>query len=112
MQTNGWRRFKWQQVLNHEPVALRYKAEQDLYAAGEITNYSKIKDKNLFALNILVETPDSSSYAGYVRPDSTGKFVLENYNFSGKSSVYFNWALADKSIDTSGIRVKFYNVFN
>ena len=109
MQTNGWRRFKWHQVMNNEDVALHYKAEQDLYAAGEITNYSKIKDKDLFVLNIIVETPDSSRYAGYVRPDSSGKFVLENYNFSGKSSVYFNWVSADKNLDTTGIGVKFYS---
>lgn len=108
MQTNGWRRFEWQQVLSNEALSLRYKAEQDLYAAGEITNYSKIKDEGFSALNIIVEKPDSSKYAGYVRPDASGKFVLENYNFSGKSFLYFSLVLADKNIDTTGIGVKFY----
>jgi len=106
MQTNGWRRLQWKQLLNKEPVILRYPIEQDLYVAGEITNYSKVIDKNQFHLNIVIQKADSGKYAGFIKLDS-GKFILENYNFTGTSLVYFNW-FADKNTDTTGIAVKLY----
>jgi len=107
MQTNGWRRFEWKKIFNQDTIALRYPAEQDLYVAGEVTNYEKVVDKNQFVLNIIIDKEDSSKYAGYIPLNKEGKFILENYNFTAGSRLYFKWH-ADKNTDTTGIAVKLY----
>lgn len=107
MQTSGWRRFQWKKILNHDTVNLQYPAEQDLYVAGEVTNYNKVADKNQFVLNLIIDKVDSGKYAGYIPVNKEGKFILENYNFAEGSRLYFRWH-ADKNTDTTGITVKLY----
>ena len=106
MQTSDQKRFKWDEVLKNKNAPLKYKPEQDLYAAGQISDYSKISGKDQLRIQLLVQKPDSSTYVGSIEPDSDGKFLLSNYNFTGLSKLYFVATNNNKLV--SGINIKFF----
>jgi len=106
MQTSDWKRFKWDEVLKNKNAPLKYQAEQDLYAAGQINDYSKIPDRNQLRIQLLIQKSDSSAYFGNIEPASDGKFLLNNYNFTGLSKLYFVATNNDKPVP--GVNIKFF----
>jgi hypothetical protein len=89
MLTNGWRHFKWENVLNEKPPDLKYAVEKEQDLEGEILGYNKdIYNKESFKLKILIQNQDSSKFIGYAEPDSNGRFIL-NYPVKGRSTVFF-----------------------
>ena len=106
MQTSDWKRFNWDEVLKNKNAPLKYEPEQDLYAAGQISDYGKIPGRNQLRIQLLVQKPDSSAYVGSVEPDTDGKFLLNNYNFTGLSKLYFVAANNNKPVP--GVNIKFF----
>ncbi len=89
MLTNGWRHFKWDEVLSNSPIALKYPVETSQFIAGKIPGYHPAAgDKNQLQIKLVIANGDSTTYIGYVTPDSTGSFILRDYNHSGISKMY------------------------
>ena len=87
MLTNGWRHFRWDEVLNNKLVAAKYPVERSQYIAGRIVGYHPPVDaKNESKIKLIITNEDSTKYIGYVTPDSTGRFILRDYNHNGASS--------------------------
>jgi hypothetical protein len=106
MQTSDWKRFKWDDVLKNKNAPLKYEPEQDLYAAGQISDYSKIPGGDQLRIQLLMQKTDSSAYVGSIEPSGDGKFLLSNYNFTGLSKLYFVATNNNKPV--SGINIKFF----
>jgi len=106
MQTSDWKRFNWDELLKSKNTPLKYEPEQDLYAGGQIVDYNKIPGKDQLRVQLLVQKPDSSVYAGSIEPDGNGRFLLSNYNFAGLSKLYFV-ATNNKKRGT-GINIKLF----
>lgn len=87
--TNGWRRFAWKQLLEAQPLVLKYYPENSLNLLGRISNYAPGSFKNKQPFSILIQNADSSKYMGYIEPDSSGNFCLKDYNVYGNAIVYF-----------------------
>ncbi|HTD99924.1 MAG TPA: hypothetical protein VK668_11605 [Mucilaginibacter sp.] len=93
MLTNGWRHFKWDTVLNNKPVAIKYPVEKSQFIAGKIIGYHQpAGDKDQLKIKLIIANEDSSKYIGFVTPDSTGQFILKDYNHQGASKLYFEVA--------------------
>ncbi|MCO5950114.1 hypothetical protein NAF19_24665 [Mucilaginibacter sp. RT5R15] len=89
MLTRGWRHFVWQKILSGSSEAIKYPVENSQYVAGKITGYKSpggLKDKS--QVKILVMNQDSSKFIGYVTPDSSGSFIIKDFNHAGLSDVY------------------------
>ena len=108
MLTNGWRHFKWEEVLNEKPEQLKYAVEKEQYVEGEIVNYNKelFKEQGI-KLKIVIQNEDSSKFVGYAEPDSSGKFLLKDYPVTGKSTIYFEGTGGKNK--TRNIRVRFFS---
>lgn len=87
MQTNGWRHFKWDTVLNEKSRKLKYFIEKEQLVAGKIENYH---DKDNLKIKLIVTSADSGKYVGYVEPDTGGTFVLKDYNHRGQASLFYD----------------------
>jgi len=101
MMTNGWRHFSWKEVLGDEPYALVFPVEKSLSIAGEILDYRKYDPKKELALKLIIHNQDNSEFIGEAEPDSNGRFLLNDYNATGLSEMYFNGATqknADKTL--------------
>ena len=93
MLTRGWRHFVWQKILSGSSEALKYPVENSQYVAGKLTGYKSpggLKDKG--QLKILVMNQDSSKFIGYVTPDSSGSFIIKDFNHAGLSDIYLQSA--------------------
>jgi len=110
MLTNGWRHFKWDTVLNNIPIALKYPVERSQFIAGKIMGYHLgASDQDQFKIKLIIANQDSSKYIGYVMPDSTGSFILNNYNHSGTSEIYFE--AVDKKNHKQKVSIAFTKTF-
>jgi hypothetical protein len=107
MLTNGWRHFKWEEILDEKPIPITYPVEKGQYLEGEIVNYNKALLGENIKLKILIENADSSKYVGYAEPDSNGKFVLKDYPVAGNSTIFFQ-GISGKN-KARNIRVHFFN---
>ena len=95
MLTNGWRHFKWDDALNNKPLAIKYPVEGSQFIAGRIVGYHPPVDaKNESRMKLIITNDDSTRYIGYITPDSTGSFIMRDYNHSGASEIYFEAANA------------------
>ncbi len=105
MLTNGWRHFKWEDVLSQKQDSQKYAAEGEQDLLGEIIGFNKIsKNKETLKLKILIQNEDSSKFVGYAAPDSNGKFILRDYPVRGRSTIFFEGVNNGKTKD---IRVQF-----
>jgi hypothetical protein len=86
MLTNGWRHFKWDSVFKSRPNTLKYFVESSQMIAGQIDNYH---DKDNLKIKLMITNADSSKKILLIAPDSTGCFVLKDYNHQGTASLYF-----------------------
>ncbi len=86
MLTNGWRHFKWDTVLKARPNVLKYFVESSQMIAGQIDNYH---DKDNLKIKLMITNADSSKKIVMITPDSTGCFVLKDYNHQGTANLYF-----------------------
>ncbi|MDB5125076.1 MAG: hypothetical protein JWP94_3205 [Mucilaginibacter sp.] len=104
MQTNGWRHFKWDTVLNDKPRNLKYFIEKEQVVAGKIENYH---DKDNLKIKLIVTSADSGKYMGYVEPDSAGMFVLKDYNHRGPATLFYDVVNAKNK--KQPVNVTFFN---
>jgi hypothetical protein len=107
MLTNGWRHFKWEEILDEKQLPINYPVEKGQYLVGEIVNYNKALIEKNIKLKILIENSDSSKYVGYAEPDSNGKFVIKDYPATGNSTIFFQ-GISGKN-KARNIRVHFFN---
>lgn len=89
MQTNTWPVLTLDTLTHLSTETPHYMAEQDLYVAGQLVNYSTLAAKAKPSVKLQMQKPDSTQYAGYVTLDKSGRFTLLNYNFTGSNKLYF-----------------------
>ncbi len=105
MLTNGWRHFSWQKILNNENYSFKYPVERSPYIAGKVIGYENlIVDKANFKIKLLIMNQDSTKFIGYISPDSTGRFIIKDFNHTGMSDIYLQ--TADKINHIKNLRVK------
>jgi hypothetical protein len=79
MLTNGWRHFL---ITNS---SLSHPVEQSQNIAGKIADY---KDQEMLKFSLLILSPDSNKFIGNISPDSSGSFILKNFEHAGLLNVY------------------------
>ncbi|HLY71353.1 MAG TPA: hypothetical protein VKR53_16580, partial [Puia sp.] len=104
MLTNGWRHFEWKQILSNQPVALKYPVEDSLFIAGRIIGY-KMHEKKEHLFKLIIQQADSIRFIGFISPDTTGRFILREYNLRGVSTVFFQ----DQKEKNKNYHVRFYD---
>jgi hypothetical protein len=110
MLTNGWRHFKWDEVLNNTSIAIKYPVEKSQFIAGRIIGYHPPADaKSESKIKLIITNEDSTKYIGYITPDSTGSFIMKDYNHTGASEVYFE--VANAKNHKQKVEVKFMKGF-
>jgi len=105
MLTNGWRHFNWDTIFKKKPLPLKHAAERSLFIAGRIENYH---DKDKLKLKLMVTYEDSSKVMDIIEPDTTGLFILKDFNHPGAANVYFE-ALNDKN-RKQPVKIKILNI--
>lgn len=95
MMTNGWRRFKWNELV--KAPAIKYKDPAYITLTGKVKIRGSSKpfaDKQLFVWMI---TPDSTRTVQMVRTDKQGIFRLDSMLFYGNNRFLFSDTRGKKS---------------
>lgn len=109
MLTNGWRRFKWNTILNnptnHFPFA-KDSAYQTLI--GNVEGYSNKKNTKSPSINLIISAKDSSEFMLNAPIQSDGRFSAKNVVLFDTSRIYYT--LSDKGLSSKNT-IKIENDF-
>jgi hypothetical protein len=88
MLTHGWRRFKWDDVLNNNVVALKYPVETGISVGGKVTIPQSTKTIAGGHVDIITKGEDSTTILSKAIVNDKGEFLINDLNFKHKATVY------------------------
>ena len=110
MMTNGWRRFKWLEVLAGQFISLSYKPETSIVVDGEITGLSKEELQSNELIGV-VELKSGKKYFLNTPIKVDGKFSFINLAFYDSANLYYQINNDKKGYLTKKLSIKtFKNV--
>lgn len=102
MLTNGWRRFKWDELAAGKLPAIKYMPEKYLSLNATLTGVLQSQVPKNTQLNVFLQAKDSSRQLFFLTMDSTGKFQQDGLLFYDTVSVFYQFNnskhLANKAI--------------
>ncbi len=102
MMTNGWRRFKWEELIKEPLPASLYKDPAFATLSGKVVLEGTKKpfaDKDLL---IYIIAADSSRTMQLIRTDANGNYLADSLLFFGKANILFS--------DIKGKKSKFVDI--
>jgi hypothetical protein len=102
MLTNGWRRYKWEDLAAGKFPEIKYPRDNYLSLSATLTGLLPSQIPKNTQLNVFLEAKDSSRQLFLLTMDSTGKFKEEGLIFFDTVKVFYqfnnNKTLASKAI--------------
>ena len=98
MMTNGWRRFKWDELLSKQQTAGKFKPLPFLHLSGKVYTENKKDLITQGALNFIVKVKADSSTAFFTAPiDPSGNFNVDSLIFRDTAAIFFNYNTKQKN---------------
>jgi hypothetical protein len=88
MLTHGWRRFKWEDVINKKEIALKYPVETAISLAGKVTIPQSTKTIGGGHVDIITKGEDSTTILSKAAVNEKGEFYVNDLNFKHKATVF------------------------
>ena len=105
MMTNGWRRFKWVDLLAGKTSPVTYIDPKYISLRGQINERDSKKPVPNKELVVLIKTPENASNSSrMIKTDATGNYKLDSLIFYGRSRILFS--------DIRGKKSKWIDVIN
>ncbi|HEY1202069.1 MAG TPA: hypothetical protein VGE79_13850, partial [Niastella sp.] len=102
MLTNGWRRFKWDDLAAGKLPVIKFPRENYLSLNATLTGVLQSQVPKNTQLNVFLQAKDSSRQLFFLTMDSTGKFQQEGLVFFDTVSVFYQFNnskhLANKAV--------------
>ncbi len=102
MLTNGWRRFKWDELAAGKLPVIKFPRENYLALNATLTGVLQSQVPKNTQLNVFLQAKDSSRQLFFLSMDSTGKFKQDGLVFFDTVSVFYQFNnskhLANKAI--------------
>lgn len=96
MLTNGWRRFKWERIIEEKYPELRYPYEQGI----NVTGTAFVAGRNPMTngqVSFIIRTPiDSGTMITSAPVDKNGRFALNNLLYNDTALIYSQGNMANK----------------
>lgn len=88
MITHGWRRFKWDDVVNNKDVVLKYPVESAITLSGKVTVPQSTKTIAGGHVDIITKGEDSTTILSKAIVNEKGEFYVNDLNFRQRATVY------------------------
>ncbi|MEI8075769.1 MAG: hypothetical protein WCH78_13550 [Bacteroidota bacterium] len=109
MLTNGWRRFKWNTILNNPSFNLPFTKDSAYQTLiGKIDGFSNKKNSKTPSINLILSAKDSSEFMLTVPIQSDGSFSAKNVVLYDTTKIFYT--LNDKTL-TAKTKVRIDNDF-
>lgn len=90
MLTNGWRRFKWQNILNNPSPVLPYEKDSAyLTLIGRVEGITDAKIKKAVLMNLILLSKDSSKSMLFLPIQPDGSFSEKNVLFFDTAKIFY-----------------------
>lgn len=91
MLTNGWRRYKWHEILSNSLPPLRFERDSSfLSIIGNIERISDAKITKAATINLILLSKDSSKSMFFVPLKTDGSFSEKNVFFFDTTKIFYN----------------------
>lgn len=90
MMTNGWRRFKWSELLKNTVPVNKYKDPGYITLSGSVNIRDTRKPFAEKMLLVFIGSADSSKTIQLIKTDKSGYFKLDSLLFFGKARILFS----------------------
>jgi hypothetical protein len=105
MMTNGWRRFKWNDLLTGKTVPVVYKDPTYITLQGQINSRDSKKTVPDKELLVIISTPGGlGNSTQIIKTDAAGRYSLDSMVFYGPAKILFS--------DFKGRKSKWIDVIN
>ncbi len=94
MLTHGWRRFKWNDIINKKDVVLKYPVESGISVSGKVTIPQSNKTIAGGHVDILTKGEDSTTILSKAIVNNKGEFLINDLNFKQKATLYLQGSKA------------------
>ena len=97
MLTHGWRRFKWEDVINKIDIGLKYPVESAISVSGKVTIPVSTKAITGGYVDIITKGEDSTTILSKAPINNKGEFYINDLNFKQKATVYLQGTKASNT---------------
>jgi len=105
MMTNGWRRFKWTDLLTEKTAPVTYKDPTYITLQGQINSRDSKKTVPDKELVVIISTPGGlGNSTQIIKTDAQGKYHIDSLTFYGPARILFS--------DFKGRKSKWIDVIN
>lgn len=94
MMTHGWRRFKWDDVVNNKDLPLKYPVESAISLSGKVTLPQSSKTVAGGHVDIITKGEDSSTILSKAIITDKGEFYVGHFNFKKGATIYLQGSKA------------------
>ncbi len=89
MLTQGWRRYKWKELLNNSLPSLKYVTEQAIAVKGNVTIPGTKERITNGKVNMFIKGADSTSLFSVANLTDKGEFIFDNLNIRKDAIIYY-----------------------
>ncbi len=89
MMTNGWRRFKWSEIIKNQFTTPKYTIERSLNVSGNIFQSNGKSLLKSSKINLIINGEDSTKIISEASTNAKGEFYVDNINFKKEATVFY-----------------------
>ena len=97
MLTNGWRRFKLEEVLQNKFVTLHYPFETGLSITGKVLQSDGKSVLKSGKINLIIKGEDSTSIMSQATTNPASVFIIDNIDFKKDATIYYQGTNINKT---------------
>lgn len=89
MMTNGWRRFKWDEIINNKFSTLKYPFERSLSVSGKVLQSNGKSVLKAAKINLIINGEDSTKIVSEAVTNESSTFIVDNIDFKKEATIYY-----------------------
>jgi hypothetical protein len=96
MLTNGWRRYKLEDILNHKFSEIKYPFERGMNIIGKVLQSNGKTNLKAGKINLIINGVDSTKIISEATTNSNSAFIVEDIDFKKEATIYYQGTNLDK----------------
>lgn len=97
MMTNGWRRFKWEEILENKFSPIKFSFERGLSISGKVLQSNDKPILKGAKINLIINGEDSTKILSEAITNETSSFIIDNLDFKKQATIYYQGTNTDNT---------------
>ena len=89
MLTNGWRRYKLEDLMKNQFSPIHYPFERGISISGKVLHVDGKSVLKAAKINLMIKGEDSTSIMSQANTNETGNFVVDQLDFKKSATIYY-----------------------